>query len=171
MKYIRTKNSHRGQLQIAETLVSVSLMLVLAVFLINAANQAIPTYSNLENLDRVASDILSISDEAGLLRPVVYLHDNENYNSEYETYLDSLNTFISTIISENIGYALIAHNLVNGTPDQIYFTLIGSPAEIQALQNGGKGTVTNYYLGSFASASYGLYYTQYLVRLYLWEKI
>lgn len=170
MEKKRTKNYHRGQLQIAETLVSVSLMLVLAIFLINAANQAIPTHSNLENLDKVGSDILSTADEAGLLRPVVYLYENEDYNLEYETYLDSLSTFISTMMTEYIGYALIVHNIVNGSTDPIYFTLIGSPAEIMALQNGGEGTVTNYYLGSFASASYGLYYTQYLVRLYLWEK-
>ncbi len=170
MQKNRNKNYQRGQLQIAETLVAVSLMLVLAIFLINAANMAIPTYSNLENLDKIGSDILSTADETGLLRPVVYLYENEDYILEYETYLDSLSMFISSINSESIGFALIAHNIVNGTTDPIYFTLIGSPAEILALQNGGEGTVTNYYLGSFSSTSFGLYYTQYLVRLYLWEK-
>ena len=148
-KQLRLKN-RRGQLQIAETLVAVSLMLVLAIFLINAANMAIPTYSNLENLDKVGSDILSTADETGMLRQVVYLYENEDYILEYETYLDSLNTYISTINSEYIGFALIAHNIVNGTTDPIYFTLIGSSAEILALQNGGEGTVTNYYLGSFS---------------------
>jgi hypothetical protein len=167
----KKKNSHRGQLQIAETLVSVALMLVLGLLLINAANQTISPYSNLENLDRVASDILTTTDEAGLLRPVVYLYGNILFEIDYLSYRSSIDNFISSIVSGNIGYAMIAHRLINGSADQNYFTLIGTPAEIIALQNTGEGSVTNYFLGSFSSATYGLFYSQYLVRLYLWEKI
>ena len=165
------RNYHRGQLQIAETLVSVSLMLVLAIFLISAADQAAPSYCNLDNLDKIASDIFTTADESGILRPVVYLYNIELYEVEFEMYLDSLKTLISTITSENIGHALISHKIVNGSTESNYITLIGSPAEINALQHGGEGTVANYYIGSFASSSFGLYYDQFLVRLYLWEKI
>lgn len=169
--YRRKGNSHRGQLQIAETLVSVSLMLVLALFLVNAATQAESPYSSLENLDRIASDILVTSDEAGLLRPVIYLYDDNVHETNYTYYRNSLDVFISTIISENIGYAMIAHEVINGSAAPNYFTLLGNSIEIIGLLNGGEGAVSNYFLGSFSSATFGLYYSQYLVRLYLWEKI
>ncbi len=166
----KKKNFHRGQLQIAETLVSVTLMLVLALLLINAAKQRVVPYSNIENLDRVASDILITTDEAGLLRPVIYLYGTTSFELDYLSFRSSLDNFISSVISNKIGYAIIAHRIINGSVDQNYFTLIGTPTEIIALQNTGEGSVTNYFLGSFSSATYGLYYTQFLVRLYLWEK-
>ncbi len=169
--YRRKFNSHRGQLQIAETLVSVSLMLVLALFLVSAATQAESPYSSLENLDRVASDILVTSDEAGLLRPVIYLYSDNVHETNYTYYRNSLDVFISTIISGNIGYAMIAHEVINGSAALNYFTLLGNSIEIFGLLNGGEGAVCNYFLGSFSSATFGLYYSQYLVRLYLWEKI
>ncbi|UCE13147.1 MAG: hypothetical protein JSV04_13275 [Candidatus Heimdallarchaeota archaeon] len=166
----RQKNTHRGQLQIAETLISVALMLVLALLLINAASQTRTPYANLMSLDQTATDILLAADETGLLRPVVYLHGNGKYYAEFSTYQDQLDDFISSILPNNIDYTLIAHEVHNGTPDQIYFTLLGSSGHIASLQQGGEGIVANYHLGSFSSSTFGQFHSQYLVQLYLWEK-
>lgn len=164
------KRAHRGQLQIAETLISVALLLVLALLLINAASQTRTPYTSLMNLDQSATDILLAADEAGLLRPVVYLYDNSNYEAEFSTYQNQLDDFLSSMLSTNIDYTLIAHEVHDGILDQVYFTLIGSSANIVALQQEGEGIVANYHLGSFSSATFGQFNSQYLVQLYLWEK-
>ncbi|MHA2202475.1 MAG: hypothetical protein ACW991_02185 [Candidatus Hodarchaeales archaeon] len=161
---------HRGQLQIAETLVSVALMLVLALLLISATNQTLSSYSNLTGLDQSATDILTAADEAGLLRPVIYLYEYARYGEEYSYYRNLLDEYIFAMVSNNIDYFLIAHEINNGTIDQDYFSLIGSSTALAALQQGGEGVVANYHLGSFTSATFGQYSTQYLVQLYLWEK-
>ncbi len=161
---------HRGQLQIAETLVSVALILVLAFLLISATSQTISPYSDLTSLDQSATDILTTADEAGLLRPVVYLFGDTKYTSEFSLYQSLLDDYISSIISNNIDYALIAHEIINGTINPDYTSLIGSPADVAALQQGGEGIVANYHLGSFTSATFGQYFSQYLIQLYLWEK-
>ena len=74
------------------------------------------------------------------------------------------------MVSNNIDYALIAHEIINGTINENYFSLIGSSTALAALQKGGEGVVANYHLGSFTSAMFGQYSMQYLVQLYLWEK-
>ncbi len=161
---------HRGQLQIAETLVSVALMLVLAILLINATNQTLSPYSNLTSLDQSATDILIAADEAGILRPVIYLYDDYNHKADYTYYRNQLDDYISITVSDNIDYALIAHEINNETIDPNYICHIGSPTAIAAIQQSGEGIVANYHLGSFTSAAYGYYFTQFLVQLYLWEK-
>lgn len=161
---------HRAQLQIAETLVSVALMLVLALLLIGATNQTLSSYSNLTGLDQSATDILSAADEAGLLRPVIYLFGDTRYGEEYSYYRNLLDEYIVTMVTNNIDYALIAHEINNGSINQGHFSLIGSSTALAALQQGGEGVVANYHLGSFTSATFGQHFTQYLVQLYLWEK-
>jgi len=99
-KHLQLKN-RRGQLQIAETLVSVSLMLILALLLINAAEQVNNSYSNVINLQQTASDILSTADEAGLLRPVVFLYNETDYYSDYMSKLDILTDYIDSRSSCN----------------------------------------------------------------------
>ena len=168
---IHRKSVHRGQLQIAETLVSVSLMLVLALLLINATNQTLVPYSGLTSLDLAATDILTNADEAGFLRPVVYLFGDSRYGTNFSAYRNLLIDYISTIIPESIGYALTVQEVINGSIDPEYDLLIGSPTDIGALQQGGEGIVANYHLGSFTSSVFGRFYTQYLVQLYLWEKM
>lgn len=160
--------SHRGQLQIAETLIAVSLMLVLALLLISASQQITPA-TNLSYLDQEATDILSSADEVGLLRPAIYLYGSKI--TDFQLYQEMLEDYFSAILSANIGFALIAHEILNETVNPSYFTVIGSPANIGALQEGGKAVIANYFLGSFNSAKYGLFSTQYLVQLYLWEMI
>jgi hypothetical protein len=160
--------SHRGQLQIAETLIAVSLMLVLALLLISASQQITPA-TDLSYLDQEATDILASADEVGLLRPVIYLYGSNS--ADYHQSQDVLEDYFSAILSANIGFALIAHEILNSTVSSNYFTVIGSPANIGALQEGGKAVIANYFLGSFNSAKYGLFSTQYLVQLYLWEMI
>jgi len=163
-------HAHRGQLQIAETLVSVALMLVLALLLINATNQTLSPYSNLTSMDQSATDILIAADEAGLLRPVIYLYGNTKYEADYSSYRSQLEEYISIVVSDNIDYALIAHEINNNTVESNYFSPIGSSTAISAIQQGGEGVVANYHLGSFTSATFGHYSTQYLIQLYLWEK-
>ncbi len=170
MERIEQMKKQRGQLQIAETLVSVALMLVLALLLIGATNQTLSSYSNLIGLDQSATDILTAADEAGLLRPVIYLYGDSRYREEHSYYKDLLDEYIFAMVSNNIDYTLIAHEINNGTIDQDYFSLIGSSTALAALQQGGEGVVANYHLGSFTSATFGQYTTQYLVQLYLWEK-
>ncbi|MFX0015636.1 MAG: hypothetical protein ACFFB2_11355 [Promethearchaeota archaeon] len=164
------KSVHRGQLQIAETLVSVSLMLVLAILLIGATNQLMSSYSNPTSLDQTATDIMIAADEAGLLRPVIYLYGDSKYQVEYSSYRNLLDEYISTIISDNVDYALVAHEIINGTIKLDYFSPIGSSTAIVALQQRGEAVVANYHLGSFTSATFGQYFSQFLVQLYLWEK-
>lgn len=161
----------RGQLQIAETLIAVSLMLVLALLLINAAELTSSPTGKLSNLDQSASDILATADEAGILRPVVYLYGDPRYEVDYTFYQNLLNDYFSSVLTQNIDYALIAHEIINGTIKSDFFSLIGSPAKIIALKQGGEGVIANYHLGSFTSATFGQYSTHYLVQLYLWEKI
>ncbi|MFX0122656.1 MAG: hypothetical protein ACFFAE_03405 [Candidatus Hodarchaeota archaeon] len=163
-------NNHRGQLQIAETLVSVALMLVLALILIGATNQTLSSYSNITGLDQSATDILTAADEAGLLRPVIYLYGDTAHEEEYSYYRNLLNEYIFIMVSNNIDYALIAHEINNGSINQDYFGIIGSSTALAALQQRGEGVVANYHLGSFTSATFGQYSTEYLVQLYLWEK-
>lgn len=162
--------THRGQLQIAETLVSIALMLVLALLLISATNQTLSSYSNITGLDQSATDILIAADEAGLLRPVIYLYGDTRYGEEYTYYRNLLDEFIFAMVSNNIDYALIAHIVDNGSINKDYFSLIGSTTALTSLQEGGEGVVANYHLGSFTSAIFGQFSTQYLVQLYLWEK-
>ena len=152
---LHRKSVHRGQLQIAETLVSVSLILVLALLLINATNQALEPSSDLTRLDLSATDILTNADEAGHLRPVVYLFGDSRYETNFSAYRNLLNEYISTIIPESIGYTLIAHKVTNGSTDPEYDLLIGSPTDIGALQQGGEAIVANYHLGSFTSSAFG----------------
>ena len=163
--------SRRGQLQIAETLVSVSLMLILALLLINAANQANNTYSDLTHLQHTASDILWTADEAGLLRPVVYLHNQAEFLSNYTSYLDNLNEYISSVLTYNLGFVLRISGISNDVIDNDYIYLIGVEGDIRALQQGQEGVQASYFVGSFSSAYYGLYTNQYLLELYIWEKI
>ncbi len=163
--------SRRGQLQIAETLVSVSLMLILALLLINAANQANNTYSDLTHLKHTASDILWTADEAGLLRPVVYLHNQAEFLSNYTSYLDNLNEYISSVLTDNLGFVLRISGISNDVIDNDYIYLIGVEGDIRALQQGKEGVQASYFVGSFSSAYYGLYTNQYLLDLYIWEKI
>jgi len=162
--------AHRGQLQIAETLVSVALMLVLALLLIGATNQTLSSHSNLAGLDQSATDILATADEAGLLRPVIYLYGDTEYGEEYTYYQNLLDDYILSMVSNNIDYTLIAHIIDNGTINEDYFSLIGSITALTSLQQGGEGVVANYHLGSYTSATFGQFSTQYLVQLYLWEK-
>ncbi len=171
MRRLITINVRKGQLQIAETLIAVSLMLVLALLLISAAEFSFSPSSELSNLDQTASDILTTADEAGLLRPVVYLFNNPRYKIEYQSYSDQLDDYFSSILSQNLDYAMIAHEIVNSTIESEYIILIGSPANIGALQQGGEGVIANYYLGSFSSATFGQYSTQFFVQFYVWEKI
>ncbi|MFX0171086.1 MAG: hypothetical protein ACFE9L_04130 [Candidatus Hodarchaeota archaeon] len=171
MRRLITFNARKGQLQIAETLIAVSLMLVLALLLISAAELSLSPSSELSNLDQTASDILATADEGGLLRPVVYLLSSSKYETEFLSYQNLLDDYISSVLSQNIDYAMIAHEIVNGTIKSEYSILIGSPANIGALQQGGEGVIANYYLGSFTSATFGQYSTQFFVQLYLWEKI
>ena len=162
--------AHRGQLQIAETLVSVALMLVLALLLIAASSQTLSSYSNLTGLDQSATDILTAADEVGILRPTIYLYGDTKYEEEYSYYCDLLDDYILSMISNNIDYALIAHIIHNGTINEDYFSLIGSTTALTSLQQGGEAVVAKYHLGSFTSASFGQYTKQYLVKLFLWEK-
>jgi hypothetical protein len=145
-------------------------MLALVMFLINAANQVSSPYSNLKSLDQSAADILTASDEAGILRPVIYLYGIPKYENEYTNYRNLLEDYISSFLSSNIGFTLIGHEIKNGTPDIEYFSLIGSSIEISALESGGEGIAVNFFLGSFTSAVFGQYFEQYLVQLYFWEK-
>lgn len=171
MEQLVQMRRQRGQLQIAETLVSVALMLVLALLLIGATNQTMSSYSNLAGLDQSATDILTAADEAGLLRPVVYLYGNARYGEEYSYYRNVLEDYILSMVPNNIDYSLIAHKIDNGTINEDYFSLIGSTTALASLQQGGEGVVANYHLGSFTSSMFGQFSTQYLVQLYLWEKL
>jgi hypothetical protein len=171
MKLAKIDHAHRGQLQIAETLIAVSLMLVLALLLINAAEHIITPSSSISHLDQTATDTLITADESGMLRPVVYLFGDSRYNNEYSYYRSLLIDYLNTVLFENIGCTLVAHEINNGTIDSDYFTLIGSSSNILALEKGGEGVVANYFLGSFTSATFGQFFQQYLVQLYLWEKV
>ncbi len=169
-KHLRLKN-RRGQLQIAETLVSVSLMLILALLLINTANQVNTSHSNIINLHQTASDILLTADEAGLLRPVVFLHDQSEYSSDYTASVKILGDFIDSILTANIDFALRMRAVVDQVVTSDYIYLIGSKSSIVALQQGSEGIIANYYVGSFSSAIYGNFADHYLIDLYLWEKV
>ena len=70
-------------------------MLILALLLISAADQVNKSDSDLESLQNTATDILLTADEANLLRPVIYLYDQLEHNSEYIYHLDILNDFIT----------------------------------------------------------------------------
>lgn len=165
------KGKQRGQLQIAETLVAVSLMLVLALLLINAADQSLNPPQSYKFLDRTGYDVLSTADEAGYLRPSIYLKSNPSYSDEANYFINLLDTYITSILSDNYGFILIAHDLVSGVPSDSYTTILGSVADIAALQTGGEGIVVNYHLGSYTSAEFGQFQNGYLVKLYIWEKI
>ncbi|MHA2172569.1 MAG: hypothetical protein ACXAB7_22075 [Candidatus Kariarchaeaceae archaeon] len=169
-KQLQLKN-RRGQLQIAETLVSVSLMLILALLLINTANQVNNPHSNIINLQQTASDILLTADEAGLLRPVVFLYDQSEYTSDYTASVKILGDFIDSILTANIDFALRMRTVVDQVVTLDYIYLIGSQSSIVALQQGSEGIIANYYVGSFSSAIYGNFADHYLIDLYLWEKV
>ncbi len=170
LKQLQLKN-RRGQLQIAETLVSVSLMLILALLLINTANQVNDSHSNIINLHQTASDILLTADEAGLLRPVVFLHDQSEYSSDYTVSVKILGDFIDSILTARIDFALRMRAVVDQVVTSDYIYLIGSKSSIVALQQGSEGIIANYYVGSFSSAIYGNFADHYLIDLYLWEKV
>ncbi len=165
------RKARRGQLQIAETLVSVSLMLILALLLINAADQVNKTQSDLENLRNTASDILITADEANLLRPVVYLHDQTEYRSEFNYHLEVLNDYITLSLRGGVGFILRMSEVQDNGNEDEYIYLIGSQAIILSLQQGGESILSDYFVGSFSSSEYGQYTTHYIVELYLWEKI
>jgi len=170
LKQLQLKN-RRGQLQIAETLVSVSLMLILALLLINTANQVKNSHSNIINLHQTASDILLTADEAGLLRPVVFLHGQSEYSSDYTASVKILGDFIDSILTANTDFALRMRAVVDQVVTSDYIYLIGSQSSIVALQQGSEGIIGNYYVGSFSSAIYGNFADHYLIDLYLWEKM
>jgi hypothetical protein len=164
--------TRRGQLQIAETLVSVSLMLILALLLINAADQANNAYSDLTNLQHTASDVLWTADEAGLLRPVIYLYNQPEFASNFTDYHNNLGEYISSVLPDSYGYVLRISEVVNQVVSEEYIYLIGIEDDIRALQNNPEGGVqATYFVGSFSSGYFGIFTNQYLVELYLWEKI
>lgn len=162
---------HRGQLQISETLIAVSLMLVLALLLISSAEQVIQQSDDTAILDRMATDILTTADETGLLRPAIYLYNDTSRYTVYLNYRNLLDEYIASILPVKTGYALLAHKVTNGTMDPTYFILIGSDSEIGALAAGGKSVTANYFLSSFTSAIFGQFHEQFIVSLYLWGKI
>ncbi|MHA2093691.1 MAG: hypothetical protein ACW98F_03575, partial [Candidatus Hodarchaeales archaeon] len=162
------KKTRRGQLQIAETLVSVSLMLILALLLINAADQVNNSQSELENLRNTASDILLTADEANLLRPVIYLYDLIEFRTEFTSHLDILTDFIKLSLQEDLDFVLRMSQVQGQEILTPYIYLIGSQFSIVALQQGGDGVQSNYFVGSFTSSEYGQFTTHYLVELYLW---
>ncbi len=163
-------NKRKGQLQIAETLVSVTLMLALALLLISAANQLTSPSTDFTYLNQTAEDILATADELGLLRPCVYLFGSINYDDAYILYQDALIDYIKVHMPPKLGYALICHEIIDGSTNPSYFTIIGTSADILAYQ-GDAIVVANYHLGSFSSSEFGLFDLQYLVQLFIWEKI
>ncbi|MHA1214569.1 MAG: hypothetical protein ACTSPG_04690 [Candidatus Hodarchaeales archaeon] len=166
-----TIDKRRGQLQIAETLVAVSLMLVLALLLISASNTSLSPDHSLNSLDQTGYDVLSTADDIGYLRPTIYLFSIPSFSTEQALYHQLLDELVSSTLSDTIGYALTSHIIENDTPSDDYEVILGSAADISALQYGGDGVIVNYLLGSFSSAQFGYYNTKYLVQLYLWEKI
>ncbi|MFW9855818.1 MAG: hypothetical protein ACFFFG_12205 [Candidatus Thorarchaeota archaeon] len=171
MRTAKRRSVHRGQLQISETLIAVSLMLVLALLLINSAERLVQQSEDTSSLDRMATDILTTADEAGILRPVIYLYNDTSFITEYVNYRNLLNDYIATILPVKTGYALLSHVVSNGTMDPNYVVHIGSGSEIGSLAEGGNSVTANYFLSSFASAALGQFRGQFVVRLYLWEKI
>ncbi|MHA2175866.1 MAG: hypothetical protein ACXACP_01370 [Candidatus Hodarchaeales archaeon] len=165
------RKTRRGQLQIAETLVSVSLMLILALLLINAANQTNISDRDLTSLQNTASDILITADDTGILRPVIYLRNSIEYQSEYLESVDILNELIKATLSNRIGFVLRMRQVANQIVENEYIYLLGSHADVIALQKGGEGTQAFYFVGSFTSSDYGTFFDNYLVELYVWEKI
>ncbi|MHA1971635.1 MAG: hypothetical protein ACTSW1_01510 [Candidatus Hodarchaeales archaeon] len=161
----------RGQLQIAETLVAVSLMLVLALLLISASNTSLKPDNKLSILDQTGYDLLNTADDIGYLRPTIYLFSVSDFSTEQSSYRQLLDEYISATLGDTIGYALTSHIFENNTLSDNYEVILGSSSDISALQNGGDGVIVNYFLGSFSSAQFGYYDNQYLVQLYLWEKI
>jgi hypothetical protein len=146
-------------------------MLILALLLINAADQVNESQSDLENLQNTASDVLLTADEANLLRPVIYLYDQSELQSEYEYHLDILNDFITFSLQDGIDFVLRMSEVQGQEILDQYLYLIGSQSSIISLQQGGDGVQSNYFVGSFSSSEYGQFTTHYLVELFLWEKI
>ena len=172
MREIHNKVKYRrGQLQIAETLVSVSLMLILALLLISAANQTINNQTGVKHLQQIAFDTLWTADDAELLRPVVYLYNQPAFLSNYTYHLDILDEYISSALTDVIGFVLRMSEITNNTAEDEYIYLIGVEMDIRSLQQGKEGIQASYFVGSFSSSYYGLYNNQYIVDLYVWEKI
>jgi hypothetical protein len=98
MRMPTRRSVHRGQLQIAETLIAVSLMLVLALLLISSADQLVQKSDDTAILDRMATDILATADEVGFLRPVVYLYNDTSRVAEYVNHRNLLDDYIASIL-------------------------------------------------------------------------
>ena len=111
------------------------------------------------------------ADEANLLRPVVYLYDLLEFRSEFIYHLDILTDFITYSLQEDLDFVLRMSEVQGQEILDPYIYLIGSQISIVALQQGGDGVQSSYFVGSFTSSEYGPFTSHYLVELYLWEKL
>lgn len=160
----------RAQLQISETLISISLLLVLSVLIISIANQALQAEPYESNLDDIGSNILENADELNILRPAIYYYGNSENQEIYQDSILSLESYIDSYIPSSMDYAIFIHQIINKSISDDYFQLLGESTDIINLNHANGVTVIPYYVMNFVSEDYSFFENAYLVKLFIWEK-
>lgn len=156
----------RGQLNMMETLIAVSLLIVVSVAISSSVtNQSgEDTASDTNWLTRHGRHLLSSADDLGLLRPAVYLADSPTFTSIAESIQQDLASFISSQLPPAAEFALLRVDL-NDTASSSERPIVdsGSRPDERA-----EVAVASFILGGYSSLEYGTFEEVYAVYLEMW---
>ena len=157
----RIKDS-RGQLNMMETLIAVSLLLVVSVAISTSiTNQSGEENPNQSYLTKQGRIILATADDLGILRPSVYLADSTNFSGVVDEYHNELLLLIKSQLPITANFILERVNLE--TNEILPIIDIGTRPEASV-----NIYVSSYILSGFISYQYGTYEIIYSVYLRIW---
>lgn len=140
-----------GQLHIAETLIASMILLVLALSIANISINISEEQNSLEWLEKEAWSIIEATDSSGLLKPAVYVEDQD--------LLAILNDFIISRIPLNYDFSL------KRSGDSSKTLISAGSVETNSIEV----YSIHYYISGFASLQYGIYDSPYTVTFTLYK--
>jgi hypothetical protein len=166
LKLKKLKTDRRGQLNMMETLIAVSLLIVVSVAIsASVTNQSGEgPKSDVRWLTQQGRHLLSSADDIGILRPAVYLADSITFLSEAESFQNDLELLISSQLPLTAEFLILRVDLLDITSDsgRLVVDTGARPDE------GAEVAVASYLLGGYSSAEYGMFEEVYAVYLQIW---
>ncbi|MFX0116896.1 MAG: hypothetical protein ACFFB3_20275 [Candidatus Hodarchaeota archaeon] len=162
----KLKTDRRGQLNMMETLIAVSLLIVVSVAIsASVTNQSGEgSKSDVRWLTQQGRHLLSSADDLGILRPAVYLTGSITYLSEAESFQNDLEILITSQLPLTAEFLVLRVDLIDTSSDsgRLVVDKGARPDE------GAEVAVASYILGGYSSAEYGLFEEVYAVYLQIW---
>ncbi len=159
------KRDNRGQLQIAETVLAITFILIMALAIIGVTTDLSQPTQSQSWLKKRAYNILASADELELLRPSVYLIENSTFSQAASFYQQKLKVFIESQLTQNYGYLVTAthYDAETLTVKKTYIIITSNTLSSQTTESIGAA----YLLTGYSSSKYGIYNTTFVVYLYI----